>query len=486
LEIQPEHRMNRDAKPRYVKLIAAVIIGLLLGVVLLVQTVATYYYVAGALVRQEAQRDADRTASGLARAVRLAGAKDPARLEPIVNELRHERPQRVAWIRIIDADGKLLAESGKPSGAPYTPERPGFAPENRLTLTAVREAEGGKVLVTAYPLVLITSGGPVPAPATSEIAIYLEGVSVSFRRLRENMIVGCSAALALLIAVLVIGLRFPGYLRGKQYEEELELARRVQSDLLPSFTRLLGGLDFAARCIPAWQVGGDLYDAFDDEGGRVALVLGDVSGKGLPAALLMALIHGAIRSNDWTASASNHEEASRRLNRLLCEKSGQERFASLFWCYYDRQRAVLRYINAGHLPPLLVRRAGPANFEVQRLEEGGMVLGVQPDAAYRQGEVAIQSGDLLVMFSDGIPEAANAKDEEFGESRLLEAVEKNWDRPSSSIGDAIFAGVRSFLGRRLPQDDQTLLVVRLQPVGPNLTGVRSDAETAAPLEPVRG
>jgi hypothetical protein len=459
-----DRALHRNPKPSYVKLILAVVVGMLLGIVLLIQTVGTYYYVAGALVRQEARRDADRTASGLARAVRLSGANDPVHLQPIVNELRHERPQRIAWIRIIAAEGKLLAQSGNPSGAPYTPERPGSVAENRLTLSAVREAEGGKVLVTAYPLVLSVRGGSVPAPATSEIAIYLEGVSVSFRRLRENMILGCSAAIALLISVLIIGWRFPSYLRGKHYEEELELARRVQLDLLPSRTRLQAGLDFAARCIPAWEVGGDLYDAFETTEDRVALVLGDVSGKGLPAALLMALVHGAIRSNDWTASPSNHEEATRRLNRLLCEKSGQERFASLFWCYYDRQRAVLRYINAGHLPPFLVRRNGPAPFEVLRLEEGGMVLGVHADASYRQGEAAIQPGDLLVMFSDGIPEAANAKAEEFGEARLLDTIEQNWSKSSSVIGDSIFAGVRAFLGRQPAQDDQTLLVVRLQPV----------------------
>jgi len=466
--------MNRAGKPTYVKLISVMVIGLLLGIVLLVQTVGTYYYVAGALVRQEAQRDADRTASSLARAVRLSGANDAVHLAPIVSELHRERPQRVAWIRVTAADGKVLAESGTPTGAPYSPERPGFAPQNRLTLSEVREAEGGKVLVTAYPLVM-TVAGPLPAPATSEIAIYLEGVSVSFRRVRRNMIIGCSAAIALLTAVLVIGLRFPRYLRGQQYEEELEMARRVQSDLLPS-NPLASDLDFAAECIPAWQVGGDLYDVFEAGYGRVALVLGDVSGKGLPAALLMALIHGAVRSNDWTSLPSTHEDSTQRLNQLLCEKTGQERFASLFWGYYDQEKGVLRYINAGHLPPLLIRRKEGADFEVRRLEEGGMVLGVRADARYHQGQAVIESGDLLVIFSDGIPEAANAHGEEFGEARLQRVIEDNWENSASQIRDAILARVRSFLGRRSPQDDQTLMVVRLQPVGSNRSGLRPEAE----------
>jgi hypothetical protein len=469
--------MHRRAKPSYIRLISAVIVGLLLGIVLLVQTVVTYYYVAGALVRQEAQRDADRTASGLSRAVRLSGANDAVHLAPIVTELRRERPQQVAWIRIVASDGRLLAESGKPTGTPYSPA-PGLAPQNRLTLSEVREAEGGKVLVTAYPLVLnlfappvahgsAAAPGPLLALATSEIAIYLDGVSVSFRRLRRNMIIGCSAAIALLASVLVIGLRFPRYLRGKQYEEELELARRVQADLLPTRNPLSSNLDFAAECLPAWQVGGDLYDVFEAEHGRVALVLGDVSGKGISAALLMALIHGAVRSNDWTSSASNHEDSTQRLNRLLCEKSGNERFASFFWSYYDREKAVLRYINAGHLPPLLVRRNDRAAFEVRRLEEGGMVLGVQAGARYHQSEAVAQAGDLLVIFSDGISEAANDQQEEFGEERLLHVVEDNWEKSSAEICDSILAHIRSFLGRQSPHDDQTLMVVRLQPIRSN-------------------
>jgi len=478
--------MNRRAKPSYIKLISAVAIGLLLGIVLLVQTVGTYYYVAGALVRQEAERDADRTASSLSRAVRLSGANDALHLAPIVSELRHERPQRVAWIRVVAPDGTVLAESGKPTGALYSPERPGFTPQNRLTLSEVREAEGGKVLVSAYPLVLnrfappqAMGSKPAPGllltPATSEIAIYLEGVSVSFRRLRQNMIIGCSAAIALLASVLVIGLRFPGYLRGKQYEEELQLARRVQADLLPSRNPSSSSLDFAAECLPAWQVGGDLYDVFEEHG-RVALVLGDVSGKGLPAALLMALIHGALRSNDWTNSSLNHEDSAQRLNRLLCEKTASERFASLFWGYYDREEAIFRYINAGHLPPLLVRRNEKAAFDVRRLGDGGMILGVQPRARYHQVEVVAQPGDLLLIFSDGISEAANADDEEFGEERLLHAIEDNWGKSAGEICEAILARIRSFLGRQLPQDDQTLMVVRLQPISSNPSTLLSEAE----------
>jgi hypothetical protein len=113
--------------------------------------------------------------------------------------------------------------------------------------------------------------------------------------------------------------------------------------------------DFAAECIPAGDVGGDFCDMFRTADSRTAFVLGDVSGKGISAALLMALIHGAIQSMSWTRSARDHENATASLNTLLCRKTATERFSTLFWGYFDPRTSVLRYINAGHLPPLLVR-----------------------------------------------------------------------------------------------------------------------------------
>src|SRR5262249_32378920 len=159
----------------------------------------------------------------------------------------------------------------------------------------------------------------------------LDSVSTSFASLRIYLIVGVSGALALMAALILIRLRFPHYLRGQQIEGQLELARHVQADLLPSGKQVSPNLDFATECISAWEVGGDFCDVFNIPGGRTAIVLGDVSGKGISAALLMALIHGAIHSSSWTQSRHDHEEASRSLNTLLCKKTARERFASLFW-----------------------------------------------------------------------------------------------------------------------------------------------------------
>jgi sigma-B regulation protein RsbU (phosphoserine phosphatase) len=266
-------------------------------------------------------------------------------------------------------------------------------------------------------------------------------------------------------AVLLIGIRFRHYLRGKQVEEQMAMARRVQFDLLPPGSLLTRDLEFAAKCVPTWQVGGDFYDAFETEDHQIGLVLGDVSGKGLSAALLIGVVQGVVHASNGTGSAFSHEQSMERLNHLLCMKTARERFVSLVWCYFDPVRSVLRYINAGHLRPFLVRQNASGSIETHRLDEGGgPVLGLLPGASYTQVEIPIVPGDLLVVFSDGIVEAENSLDQEFGEERIVSAIKENWGGAPTQIRDAILAKVRQFLGKGTPQDDQTLMVVRLQQV----------------------
>jgi len=463
--------MDESAKHRYFLFKASIVLGVLLGFVLLFQTVWTYRLVAGIMVRQEAKREADRKLQALIRESRPAGNRDVATLHPLMDELIKEAPQQIAWMRILDITGKPLALSGKAGEAPvYAADALDKIVEDRERLPDVRKTAAGQVLVTLNPLFVgLPPAGrglarTMPGVGIVEIAIYLNGVSTRFGPLRQNLIVGCSAGFALLAAVIVIGIRFRNYLRGKQVEEQLAMARLVQFDLLPPGKLLTRDLEFAAQCVPAWQVGGDFYDAFETDDHHIALVLGDVSGKGLSAALVMGVVQGAVHASNATGPAANHEQSADRLNQLLCMKTARERFVSLVWCYFDPLSSVLGYINAGHLPPLLIRRTVSGTFEVHRLDEGGPVLGVLPGATYRQTQVAVQPGDLLVVFSDGILEAANALDEEFGEERILAAVEENWAGSPTEICDAVLAKVRIFLGKELPHDDQTLMVVRLQGV----------------------
>jgi hypothetical protein len=451
----------------------SIALGLLLGLLLLVQTLLTYHYVSRSLVRQEARREADRRTQSIARAARLTGSRDSATLTPVLREMVHEASAQLAWIRILRFDGTVLAESEAIAGAPqYRPGDLGRLLDNRERRQVERKTAAGDVIIIVTPIRPDPSGpgaGDRPrdgrfgrrGPEVAEIGIYLEGVSTSFGPLRQNLIVGCSAAFALMGAVILIGLRFRNYMRGKHIEEELALARRVQNDLFPAENSLATRLTFAAKCLPSYEVGGDLYDVFEMDNGDVGMVLGDVSGKGLPAALLMGVVQGAVRASSITGAAANHEHAAERLNHLLCMKTARERFVSLFWCYFDKRASMLRYINAGHLPPLLVRPDSGGQQKAIRLDSGGPVLGLLPGARYTQAEVWVQPGDLLVVFSDGILEAANSQDEEFGEAGVLASVERNWNNPPREICDSILADVRTFLGKELPQDDQTLLVIQL-------------------------
>ena len=463
----------------------SIALGICLALLLIVETLSTYIYVSHSLVVQEAQREAERRLQSVARAGRLTGSRESSSLNPVLHEMVHESEKTIAWMRIIGFDGKVLAESEQvDSPIVYSHD------ELRRLVTGGRDQpprphviEKGSVAIVLLPLRFQPPpmprrgndpAGEIPAPPRPprappeflETAIYLDGVSINFGLLRQNLIVGTSAGIALLGAVLLLGLRFPHYMRGKRVEEELALARRVQLDLFPTEDSATVALPFAARCVPALQVGGDLYDVFETDDGEVAMVLGDVSGKGLPAALLMGVVQGAVRASSGTGAAASHEQAAERLNHLLCMKTARERFVSLFWCYFDRRASVLRYINAGHLPPLLVRYEDGGGPRIIRLSEGGPVLGLLPGARYTQAVEPVLPGDLLVVFSDGILEATDARGEEFGEEGVIASIEQNWNKAPAAICGQVLDAVSAFLGKELPHDDQTLLVVRLdQPAG---------------------
>ena len=361
-------------------------LGLILGLLLLAQTVRIYLYVSRSMVRQEAQNEADRRALSLARQTR-SGARDAATLTALIEELVREAPAKIAWMRVVNTDGKVIASGGNLSAAPRWTQESLRAATGRGAPQDLRATDSGEVLIGMSPLNRFgrggrggppdqARGGPpnnvtqneslpappfamLPEPAAQgaqpgpprnagasgeqgqpgrgrggpgpggpwvETAIYLNGVSVSFTPLLVQSSVGCTAAIALLAAVIIIGLRFPSYISGKQYEEELALARRVQRDLFPAEGVPTGNVEFAARFIPSRQVGGDLYDVFETDDGGVAMVLGDVSGKGLSAALLMGVVQGAVRTSSDAGLAENHEYAAERLNHLLCMKTARRTF----------------------------------------------------------------------------------------------------------------------------------------------------------------
>jgi sigma-B regulation protein RsbU (phosphoserine phosphatase) len=235
--------------------------------------------------------------------------------------------------------------------------------------------------------------------------------------------------------------------------EESEDARAVGKALLPQRIPEISGFQIAASSQPVRTLSGDYFDVLEPGPNKLALSIADVTGKGVPAALLMSNVQATVRA---LASESPLDLAS-KLNGSLMRNTSPGKFVSFFHCQIDLPSRVLTYTNAGHCAPILMR----ANGDVERLEARGAVLGVFAKWAFQQTEIRLQAGDRLVMFTDGISEASNASDEEFGEERLIELIRALRDRGAHELKDRILQGVASFTGGRV-QDDATLLVVAVE------------------------
>jgi sigma-B regulation protein RsbU (phosphoserine phosphatase) len=235
---------------------------------------------------------------------------------------------------------------------------------------------------------------------------------------------------------------------------DLERALEIQRNLLPRSVPEVPGGRFAVFWKPSRSVGGDLYDFFDFGGGRFGFAIADVSGKGMPAALIMSNLQAAFRAViDETCPP---EEACRRLNRSAVNLLGDGRFVTYFYGVYDSEHQVMVYCNAGHCAPLLLREDGSA----ERLESGGPVLGVLPDVVFESGRVHLRAGDRIVLYTDGLSEAASADGEEFGETRVGEVCRTAWDLGPEAMIRALVDAIREHSAGEL-QDDLTVLVLAL-------------------------
>jgi len=235
---------------------------------------------------------------------------------------------------------------------------------------------------------------------------------------------------------------------------ELEIARQVQARLFPQRQPELESLEYAGACVQTHQVGGDYYDFLDLGQARLCLVLGDIAGKGIAAALLMANLQANLRSQCATA-AEQPEQLLRSVNRLFYETTAENAYATLFYSEYDDRTARLRYANCGHLPGLVVQRDGT----VQRLSSTAPVLGLFTEWPCSTAELQLSPGDLFAIYTDGITEALNQRDEEFGENRLLEVMTQARDLSPVQIVTKVFDEVRRFSGDR-QYDDVTFIVAR--------------------------
>jgi sigma-B regulation protein RsbU (phosphoserine phosphatase) len=242
---------------------------------------------------------------------------------------------------------------------------------------------------------------------------------------------------------------------------ELELAREVQERLLPQAYPPIAGLDYAGACRPALGVGGDYYDFIRLSGTGLGIAIGDVSGKGMPAALLMATLRAYLHGQTLSGM-TNLADVMASLNRLVYESSAANRYATFFYAQYEATTRRLEYVNAGHNPPVIVRaRSGSDRPEIIRLETGGPVIGLMPDCSYGQGSVTLEEGDVLVLFTDGITEAMNRAGDEWGEDRLMQVISANRALPARDLIDRITRASNEFVAGAAQYDDMTLITARV-------------------------
>ncbi len=283
---------------------------------------------------------------------------------------------------------------------------------------------------------LLLVGERLHAPIDSEDLEYLASLS--------NLAVGTLENMRLLEEIIV----------KQRMEEDLRIAAEIQKGLLPSVLPVIPGFGLAARTIPTHQVGGDFYDAITLDDGRILIAIADVSGKGTPASLIMANIQAAVRA--LSGIQIDLADLVARVNNLLYRNTASDKFVTAFFGVLDPQTRLLSFVNAGHNPPFLFR-SGTAT----PLEQGGLLLGIMPSVLpYDVGEIIVEPGDLLVMYTDGVSEALNPDHEEFGEDRLLELfLGSPAPEPTIAI-DVIRDAIVAFTNGAPQSDDITAVVLR--------------------------
>ena len=277
------------------------------------------------------------------------------------------------------------------------------------------------------------------------------------------LILAFNAALAALVAVALgtydrmrrqIEASYRVLRERDRLERELTVAREVQRELLPRDVPRVPGLELAGVCQPAIAVGGDYYDYLQAGDGRLGLVIADVSGKGVPAALLMASLQASMRSRFPTAA--NPGQLNAGLNEALVRASSTARYATAFVATFDPETRELSYSNAGHLPALVVRQNETFSCEV-----GGVPIGLFDGAFYETGTRMLAPGDLLALFTDGVSEAPAPDGEEFGAGRLAELLMANCARPLDEVIQTVLDALAAWTGPAEAHDDVTLVLARV-------------------------
>jgi sigma-B regulation protein RsbU (phosphoserine phosphatase) len=294
----------------------------------------------------------------------------------------------------------------------------------------------------------------VKSNLTGLITIYNKKVGPGFTEDDQRLLTIIAAQSAQLIENAKL---YQESLKLAQVREQQKNAYEIQRNLLPSSNPEVDGYDIAGASTPAQTVGGDYFDFIKMIGDRWGVCLGDVSGKGIPAALLMANLQATLRGQVF--SDVTVDELVDRSNKMMYANMDDERFVTLFYGRIDPQSHELSYCNAGHEPPLLFTTDG----ELTRLATTGIALGVLDAAIYKEQSITMRPGDLLVIYSDGVPDATNASNEMFGSERFESVIREHRDKPAAELTESITKAVREFVGNAPQFDDLTLIVVKRDP-----------------------
>ncbi|HEX9652756.1 MAG TPA: SpoIIE family protein phosphatase, partial [bacterium] len=242
---------------------------------------------------------------------------------------------------------------------------------------------------------------------------------------------------------------------------ELEIARNVQMSLLPKQNPLAEGYDIAGVCIPALEVGGDYYDFFQLGDGKIGIAIGDVSGKGMPAAIYMTLTKGILQS--YASENNSPRDVLNKLNRQMYTNIERNNFVSMFYAILDMSARKIRFARAGHNPAILAHRENDSNTFLQ---PKGLALGLESGNKFyeflEEHEVSLKSGDVLTFYTDGFTEASDKRGEEFGEERLEKIITDTKDTSASIIIQDVVRAVKRFVGNHPQHDDMTMVVVKVQ------------------------
>ena len=240
----------------------------------------------------------------------------------------------------------------------------------------------------------------------------------------------------------------------RMMQEEMRVAKETQINLLPKEFPIINGYQIAAKTIPAKEVGGDYYDLIQIDDNRFAFCLGDVSGKGMPAAMLMSNLQATLRSH--TVSNNLCKDIISVSNQLLYNSTDPTKFATLFYGIINLASNEIVFCNAGHNNPLLYTD----NKNIVELKTGGIMLGCLPDSDFEDEKISIKNNDVIVIYSDGISEAMNESEEEYGEEKLKELISNHIEDSPDKIIENILSDVEMFVGKASQWDDMTLMIIK--------------------------